>query len=94
VCSIVLQHDREFVSQRPKERRFRAKCGPGITRSDLLVINRIDLAPLVGANEACLVMGCAMMVQETRIAVRNLADIRRYRQASMASEPSRRPNKQ
>jgi hypothetical protein len=23
---------------------------PGITRSDLLVINKIDLAPLVGAN--------------------------------------------
>ena len=26
------------------------KGGPGITRSDLLVINRIDLAPLVGAS--------------------------------------------
>ena len=26
------------------------KDGPGITRSDLLVINKIDLAPLVGAN--------------------------------------------
>ena len=26
------------------------KSGPGITRSDLLVINKIDLAPLVGAN--------------------------------------------
>ena len=24
--------------------------GPGITRSDLLVINKIDLAPLVGAS--------------------------------------------
>lgn len=24
--------------------------GPGITRSDLLVINKIDLAPMVGAN--------------------------------------------
>jgi urease accessory protein len=31
------------------------KGGPGITRSDLLVINKIDLAPLVGANLA--VMG-------------------------------------
>ncbi len=28
------------------------KGGPGITRSDLLVINKIDLAPLVGANLA------------------------------------------
>ena len=24
--------------------------GPGVTRSDLLVINKIDLAPLVGAS--------------------------------------------
>ena len=27
-----------------------SKGGPGITRSDLLVINKIDLAPFVGAN--------------------------------------------
>src|SRR6202034_2648742 len=26
------------------------KGGPGITRSDLLVINKVDLAPFVGAN--------------------------------------------
>jgi urease accessory protein len=26
------------------------KGGPGITRSDLLVINKVDLAPLVGAS--------------------------------------------
>ena len=26
------------------------KGGPGITKSDLLVINKIDLAPYVGAN--------------------------------------------
>ena len=26
------------------------KGGPGVTRSDLLIINKIDLAPLVGAN--------------------------------------------
>ena len=26
------------------------KGGPGITRSDLLVINKIDLAPIVGAS--------------------------------------------
>jgi urease accessory protein len=26
------------------------KGGPGITRSDLLIINKIDLAPMVGAN--------------------------------------------
>ncbi len=28
------------------------KGGPGITRSDLLVINKTDLAPLVGADLA------------------------------------------
>jgi hypothetical protein len=33
-----------------------------------------------------LVMGCAMMVQETRIAVRALADDRRYRHASLPIE--------
>jgi urease accessory protein len=27
-----------------------SKGGPGITRSDLLVINKIDLAPYVGAS--------------------------------------------
>ena len=30
--------------------RSQGKGGPGITRSDLLVINKIDLAPLVGAD--------------------------------------------
>jgi urease accessory protein len=30
--------------------RIPRKGGPGITKSDLLVINKIDLAPLVGAN--------------------------------------------
>ena len=28
------------------------KGGPGITRSDLLIINKVDLAPLVGASLA------------------------------------------
>ena len=41
------------------------KGGPGITRSDLLVINKIDLAPLVGANLA--VMGAdALRMRRTR----------------------------
>ena len=35
------------------------KGGPGITRSDLLVINKIDLAPLVGAD-------LSVMEQDTR----------------------------
>src|SRR5262245_51603597 len=41
------------------------KGGPGITRSDLLVINKIDLAPLVGANLG--VMGAdALRMRQTR----------------------------
>jgi len=37
------------------------KGGPGITRSDLLVINKIDLAPLVGANLAIMEAGALRM---------------------------------
>ena len=35
------------------------KGGPGITRSDLLVVNKIDLAPYVGAS-------LEVMAQDTR----------------------------
>ena len=37
------------------------KGGPGITRSDLLVINKIDLAPLVGADLAVMQADAARM---------------------------------
>ena len=37
------------------------KGGPGITRSDLLVINKVDLAPLVGANLAVMEADSARM---------------------------------
>ena len=37
-------------STSPAARKSRPKGGPGITRSDLLVINKIDLAPYVGAS--------------------------------------------
>jgi len=37
------------------------KGGPGITRSDLLVINKVDLAPLVGANLAVMEADAARM---------------------------------
>ena len=36
----------------PKAIRFHARAAPGITRSDLLVINKIDLAPYVHADLA------------------------------------------
>ena len=35
------------------------KGGPGITRSDLLVINKVDLAPLVGADVDVMLAGAA-----------------------------------
>ncbi len=37
------------------------KGGPGITRSDLLVINKIDLAPLVGASLEVMARDAKMM---------------------------------
>jgi len=37
------------------------KGGPGITRSDLLVINKIDLAPLVGADLALMARDARLM---------------------------------
>jgi urease accessory protein len=40
------------------------KGGPGITRSDLLVINKIDLAPLVGASLAVMERDTARMRPE------------------------------
>jgi len=41
------------------------KGGPGITRSDLLVINKIDLAPLVGASLAVM-QADALRMRRTR----------------------------
>ena len=40
------------------------KGGPGITRSDLLVINKIDLAPLVGADLAVMERDTVQMRSE------------------------------
>jgi len=37
------------------------KGGPGITRSDLLVINKIDLAPMVGASLEVMARDAALM---------------------------------
>jgi urease accessory protein len=41
------------------------KGGPGITRSDLLIINKIDLAPLVGAD-LCVMQADARRMRATR----------------------------
>ncbi len=39
-----------YVTDVAAGEKIPSKGGPGITRSDLLVINKIDLAPLVGAS--------------------------------------------
>jgi urease accessory protein len=38
------------VQRDVRDEKIPRKGGPGITRSDLLVINKIDLAPMVGAS--------------------------------------------
>lgn len=60
------------------------KGGPGITRSDLLVINKIDLAPLVGADldvmdrDARKMRGERPFLFTNLKAGTNLADVRRF----------------
>ncbi|WP_068636222.1 urease accessory protein UreG [Thauera butanivorans] len=57
------------------------KGGPGITRSDLLVINKIDLAPLVGASldvmerDACRMRGPRPFVFSNQKTGQGLAEI-------------------
>ena len=48
------------------------KGGPGITRSDLLVINKIDLAPLVGASLEVMERDARMMRGERPLVFTNL----------------------
>src|SRR5215475_2996784 len=48
------------------------KGGPGITRSDLLVINKIDLAPLVGANLSIMETDTVRMRKERPFVFTNL----------------------
>ncbi len=48
------------------------KGGPGITRSDLLVINKIDLAPHVGARLEVMAADCRRMRGERPFVMTNL----------------------
>ena len=50
------------------------KGGPGITRSDLLVINKIDLAPYVGADLAVMDRDARRMRGERPFVFTNLKD--------------------
>jgi len=50
------------------------KGGPGITRSDLLVINKIDLAPYVGADLAVMERDAKRMRGDRPFVFTNLRD--------------------
>jgi urease accessory protein len=50
------------------------KGGPGITRSDLLVINKIDLAPYVGADLAVMERDAKRMRGDRQFVFTNLRD--------------------
>ncbi len=48
------------------------KGGPGITRSDLLVINKIDLAPYVGASLEVMARDAAAMRKSRPFVMANM----------------------
>jgi urease accessory protein len=50
------------------------KGGPGICRSDLLIINKIDLAPLVGASLDVMARDAALQRGERPVVFTNLRD--------------------
>jgi len=50
------------------------KGGPGITKSDLLIINKIDLAPLVGADLSVMDRDARKMRGEQPFVFTNLKD--------------------
>ena len=50
------------------------KGGPGITRSDLLVINKTDLAPMVGADLGVMEADTRCMRGERPFVMANLRD--------------------
>ena len=66
------------------------KGGPGITRSDLLVINKIDLAPHVGADLDVMRRDSTQMRGERPFLLHQPAHRRRRRgDAAMGAEPAR-----
>ncbi|HJQ56465.1 MAG TPA: urease accessory protein UreG [Vineibacter sp.] len=76
------------------------KGGPGITRSDLLVINKIDLAPLVGADlgvmdrDAKKMRGVRPFVFSNLKENKGVADIAAFivRQGGLPERPMRMPD--
>ena len=48
------------------------KGGPGITQSDLLVVNKVDLAPLVGADLEVMAADARRMRGERPVVFSNL----------------------
>ena len=72
------------------------KGGPGITRSDLLVINKIDLAPHVGASLAVMERDSLRMRGERPFVFTNLrsadgaAEVTKWLEGHLQTDPSQR----
>ena len=62
------------VGERTCRRQPQRKGGPAITRSDLLVINKIDLAPAVGASLEVMARDAARMRGARPFLFTNLKD--------------------
>jgi len=61
-----------YVIDAAEGEKIPRKGGPGITRSDLLVINKIDLAPFVGANLTVMEADALRMRQTRPVIFANL----------------------
>ena len=67
------------------------KGGPGITRSDLLVINKIDLAPMVGASLEVMDRDATKMRGDRPFVFTNMRDRHRARRRRRLHREDRRP---
>ncbi|MBI3105627.1 MAG: urease accessory protein UreG [Candidatus Rokubacteria bacterium] len=73
-ASVNLEAIHRLLSRFPGLDKIPRKGGPGITRSDLLVINKIDLAPYVGADLAVMERDAKRMRGDRPFVFTNLRD--------------------
>ena len=90
-----LVHRQIFVIDVAGGDKVPRKGGPGVTRSDLLVINKIDLAPLVGADlavmerDAAAGRGARPTIFTSLVADPGAAAVAEWVRAVVASAPAR-----
>jgi urease accessory protein len=68
-----LVHKQIFVIDVAGGDKVPRKGGPGVTRSDLLVINKVDLAPMVGADLSVMARDAAAVRGELPVLFTSLA---------------------